>query len=110
MILQRLDQVALAVIPIVATALGLASVTGVAAGDPLAPMGSPLYDQGLVYLPSQGQTLVLEPGREHKELAKNVLVDYDEQGMQPEVQSSFTFEGRRIYFRTRGFLYCIAEE
>ena len=42
-ILQRLDQVALAALLVVATALGLASATDVAAGDPLAPLGSPAY-------------------------------------------------------------------
>lgn len=128
----------------------------------MAPMGSPLYDKGLVYLPSQGrainvidartgervyaramnslnprltwvfkvgicssttlagkhvfvhddqgQTLALQPGPEYSELARNLLVEYDRRGMQPEVQSNFFFEGRRIYLRTRGFLYCISDE
>ena len=58
----------------------------------------------------QGQTLVLQPGPKYRELAKNLLVEYDKRGMQPEVQSNFYFEGRRIYFRTRGFLYCIGEK
>jgi outer membrane protein assembly factor BamB len=58
----------------------------------------------------QGQTLVLEPGRQYKELAKNLLVEYDNQGTQPEAQSNFFFEGQRIYFRSRGFMYCISEE
>ena len=57
----------------------------------------------------QGQTLVLEPGPRYKELAKNLLVEYDSEGTQPESQSNFFFEGRRIYFRSRGFMYCIGE-
>ena len=61
----------------------------------------------------QGQTLVLEPGRHYKELAKNLLVEYNNEynneGLQPEAQSNFFFEGRRIYFRSRGFMYCIGE-
>ena len=31
------------------------------------------------------------------------------EGTQPESQSNFFFEGRRIYFRSRGFMYCIGE-
>jgi len=58
----------------------------------------------------QGQTLVLEPGPRYKEIAKNLLVEYSNEGTQPESQSNFFFEGRRIYFRSRGFMYCIGEE
>ncbi len=58
----------------------------------------------------QGQTLVLEPGPQYKELAKNLLVEYDNQGTQPEAQSNFFFEAERIYFRSRGFMYCISEK
>ncbi len=61
----------------------------------------------------QGQTLVIEPGPQYKELAKNLLVEYsveyNNEGIQPEAQSNFFFEGRRIYFRSRGFMYCIGE-
>jgi outer membrane protein assembly factor BamB len=58
----------------------------------------------------QGQTLVLEPGPRYKQVAKNLLVEYDNNGVQPEAQSNFYFEGKRIYFRTSGFLYCIGEK
>jgi hypothetical protein len=58
----------------------------------------------------QGQTLVLEAGPKYKELAKNLLVEYGKTGTQPEAQSNFLFEGPRIYFRTRGFMYCIGEK
>jgi outer membrane protein assembly factor BamB len=58
----------------------------------------------------QGQTLVLEPGPQYKELGKNLLVEYTPEGLQPESQSNFFFEGQRIYFRTRGFLYCIGKK
>jgi outer membrane protein assembly factor BamB len=58
----------------------------------------------------QGQTLVLEPGPQYKELAKNLLVEYNTEGTQPEAQSNFFFEGQRIYFRTRGFMYCIGKK
>jgi len=58
----------------------------------------------------QGQTLVLEPGPQYKELGKNLLVEYNNEGIQPEAQSNFYFEGQRIYFRTRGFMYCIGKK
>jgi outer membrane protein assembly factor BamB len=58
----------------------------------------------------QGQTLVLEPGPQYKELAKNLLVEYTNEGTQPEAQSNFFFEGQRLYFRTRGFMYCIGKK
>ncbi|HET6252339.1 MAG TPA: PQQ-binding-like beta-propeller repeat protein [Tepidisphaeraceae bacterium] len=57
----------------------------------------------------QGQTLVLAPGPQYKELSKNLLVEYDKDGVQPEAQSNFYFEGSRIYFRTRAYMYCIGE-
>ena len=58
----------------------------------------------------QGQTLVLEPGPQYKELSKNLLVEYSPEGAQPEAQSNFFFEGPRIYFRSRGYLYCIGKK
>jgi outer membrane protein assembly factor BamB len=58
----------------------------------------------------QGQTLVLAPGPHYRELAKNLLVEYSPEGTQPEARGNFFFEGPRIYFRTRAFMYCIGEE
>jgi outer membrane protein assembly factor BamB len=45
-----------------------------------------------------GVTLVLEPGREYKELARNSLETF---------RSSLVFEGRRMYVRTTKGLWCI---
>jgi hypothetical protein len=47
-----------------------------------------------------GTTLVLEPGREYKELARNSLETF---------RSSLVFEGRRMYVRTTKGLWCIGE-
>jgi hypothetical protein len=58
----------------------------------------------------QLQTVVFEPGSAYKELAHNLLCEYDSRGKQPESQSNFFFEGNRIYFRSRAFLYCIGEK
>ena len=55
----------------------------------------------------QSQTLVIEPGPEYKQVAKNVLMDLDDRGSQIEAQSNMVFEGDRIYYRSRTYLYCI---
>lgn len=45
-----------------------------------------------------GTTIVLEPGREYKELARNSLETF---------RSSLVFEGKRMYVRTTKGLWCI---
>ena len=47
-----------------------------------------------------GTTIVLEPGREYKELARNSLETF---------RSSLVFEGKRMYVRTTKGLWCIGE-
>jgi outer membrane protein assembly factor BamB len=47
-----------------------------------------------------GHTLVLEPGREYKEIAHNVLEPF---------RSTPVFEGKRMYVRTLQHLWCIGE-
>ena len=47
-----------------------------------------------------GTTIVLEPGREYKELARNALETF---------RSSLVFEGKRMYVRTTKGLWCIGE-
>ncbi len=58
----------------------------------------------------QSQTLVIAPGPQYKELAKNVLWEVQGNGGQQESQSNPFYEGGRIYYRTQGFLYCIGEK
>jgi hypothetical protein len=54
-----------------------------------------------VYVSSDnGTTIVLEPGREYKEIARNTLETF---------RSSPVFEGRRMYIRTQKHLWCIGE-
>jgi outer membrane protein assembly factor BamB len=54
-----------------------------------------------VYVSSDnGTTVVLQPGRELKELARNKLEPF---------RSSLVFEGKRMYVRTEKKLYCIGE-
>jgi outer membrane protein assembly factor BamB len=47
-----------------------------------------------------GSTVVLQPGREYKELGRNKLESF---------RSSLVFEGKRVYVRTEKNLYCIGE-
>jgi hypothetical protein len=56
--------------------------------------------RGLEHLPDRGTTVVLEPGREFKVLARNKLEPF---------RSSLVFEGKRVYIRTEKSLYCIGE-
>jgi len=54
-----------------------------------------------IYISSDnGATVVLEPGREYKELARNKLEPF---------RSSLVFDGKRMYVRTEKNLYCIGE-
>jgi outer membrane protein assembly factor BamB len=56
-----------------------------------------------LYVPSQnGRIVVLQPGREFKELAMNDLTGPGDQLVGP-----LFFSGRRLYVRTHKFLYCI---
>lgn len=54
-----------------------------------------------IYVSSdQGSTVVLEPGREYKELARNKIEPF---------RSSLVFVGKRVYIRTEESFYCIGE-
>jgi outer membrane protein assembly factor BamB len=54
-----------------------------------------------IYISSDnGTTIVLEPGRTYKEVARNTLETF---------RSSLVFEGRRMYVRTQKHLWCIGE-
>ena len=47
-----------------------------------------------------GATVVLEPGREYKEVARNMLEPF---------RGSPVFDGKRVYIRTQKAMYCIGE-
>jgi outer membrane protein assembly factor BamB len=54
-----------------------------------------------IYVSSdKGTTVVLQPGREYKQLARNKLEPF---------RSSLVFDGKRVYIRTTKNLYCIGE-
>lgn len=53
----------------------------------------------LIYISSnRGATIVIRPGREYDEVARNSLDDF---------KSSLCFAGSRMYVRTKGHLWCI---
>ncbi len=59
---------------------------------------------------NQGTMLVIQPGRQYKELARNVLEESREGAKeQAQTLASPVFEGNRMYYRSPGFLYCIGE-
>jgi outer membrane protein assembly factor BamB len=81
---------------------------------------SPALAGKYIYLmDSAGCTIVIEPGREYKQVAKNTI-DFNLPGWEPghyegnprhEVTlSTPIFEGNRIYIRGEQFLYCIGEK
>jgi outer membrane protein assembly factor BamB len=54
-----------------------------------------------IYVSSDnGTTVVVQPGREYKQLARNKLETF---------RSSLVFDGKRVYVRTAKALYCIGE-
>jgi hypothetical protein len=73
---------------------------------------SPTLAGKYIYLmDNQGTTLVIEPGKEYKEVARNVIEELGKNGKE-QVQNVSTpiFEGSRMYYRTPGYLYCIGEK
>lgn len=73
---------------------------------------SPSFAGGKIFLPGNfGTTLVIEPGREYKEIARNTIerhfpYNYKDDMLEGTVSNPF-FEGDRIYYRAQRYLYCI---
>jgi len=59
-----------------------------------------LAGQYLFVSSDNGHTLILQPGREYKEIAHNTLEPF---------RSSLVFEGKRMYVRSTKNLWCIGE-
>ncbi len=89
---------------------GILTVLDAATGEPVyeerLELGGSVYPSISVagtrlYVSSDnGTTVVLQPGRDFKELARNKLEPF---------RSSLVFEGKRLYVRTEKKLYCIGE-
>jgi len=84
----------------------LDAATGKVVYEERLPLGGATYPSislagKRIYVSSDnGATVVLQPGREYKELARNKLEPF---------RSSLVFEGKRVYVRTGKQLYCIGE-
>jgi outer membrane protein assembly factor BamB len=69
---------------------------------------SPTLAGKYIYLmDNQGTTLVIEPGKEYKEVVRNVIEESKDGKEQVQNVSTPVFEGSKMYYRTPGYLYCI---
>lgn len=68
-----------------------------------------LAGKHIYLMDNQGQTIVLQPGRQYKEIAQNVLEESKDGKSQEQMVSTPVFEGSRMYYRTPGYLYCIGQ-
>ncbi|MCW8134022.1 MAG: PQQ-binding-like beta-propeller repeat protein, partial [Planctomycetota bacterium] len=72
---------------------------------------SPTFAGKYIYLSdNQGVTVVIEPGRQYKEVARNVLEDTSDGRKQSQNLATPFFEGTRMYYRAPAVLYCIGEK
>ena len=82
---------------------------GGGAGNGLKRASPTLAGKYIYLFGNQGTCLVIEPGREFKQVAMDRLENVVN-GHQDIMASSPVFEGRRLYFRTDGYVYCIEEK
>lgn len=72
---------------------------------------SPTFAGKYIYLmDNQGNTLVIQPGREYREVAHSHLAETANGKDQAQFNSTPIFEGTRMYYRSPGYLYCIGEK
>ncbi len=72
---------------------------------------SPTCAGKYVYLmDNQGTTLVIQPGTEYKEVARNYLEESRDGKEQVQNLATPIFDGTRMYYRTPGFLYCMGDK
>src|SRR5262245_35482243 len=68
-----------------------------------------LAGKNIYLMDNQGLTIVLQPGRQYKEVAQNVLEESKDGRSQEQMVSTPVFEGSRMYYRTPNYLYCIGQ-
>ncbi len=62
---------------------------------------------------NQGTTVVIQPGKEYKEVAKNLIEegrDGKERDWLAQTLANPVFDGTRMYYRTAGYLYCMGDK
>jgi hypothetical protein len=80
---------------------------------------SPALGGKYIYMiDSAGCVIVMEPGREYKQVAKNNIDEIVPQQWEPshnmgahheQTEATLIFDGNRIYIRGEQYLYCIAD-
>ena len=71
---------------------------------------SPTLAGKQIYLmDNQGNTLIIQPGREYRVIAQNFLAESKDGKEQAQNLATPFFEGTRMYYRTPGYLYCIGD-
>lgn len=80
---------------------------------------SPALAGKFIYMiDSAGCTIVMEPGRQYKQVAKNTIDEIVPHGWEPkhwmgehheQTEAAPIFDGNRVYIRGEQYLYCIAE-
>lgn len=69
-----------------------------------------LAGKNIFLFDNQGRTVIVEPGKEYKELAVNRIEESGDGKEQVQNLACPYFEGSRIYYRTPGYLYCVGEK
>jgi len=71
---------------------------------------SPTLGGAYIYLmDNQGTTIVIQPGKEYKEVARNLIEEAKDGKEQVQNLANPVFDGARMYYRTPGYLYCIGD-
>jgi outer membrane protein assembly factor BamB len=59
---------------------------------------------------NQGGTLILQPGKEYKEIAVNKIVTAEKQGANEQTVANPVFDGKLMLLRGQQYLYCIGSK
>jgi hypothetical protein len=71
---------------------------------------SPTLAGKYIYLmDNQGNTLILQPGKEYREVGHNFVAELKDGKDQTQNESTPIFEGTRMYYRTPYHLFCVGD-
>lgn len=68
-----------------------------------------LAGKRIFMMDNQGTTVIIEPGRQYKEVAKNMIEESKDGKDQSQNLATPVFEDTRMYYRTPYYLYCIGD-
>ncbi len=69
-----------------------------------------LAGKNIYLMDNQGTTVIIQPGRQYKELAVNLIEESKDGKGQEQNVSTPIFEGTRMYYRTPNYLYCVGDK